>query len=213
MATRKSGQYYVSETDIAQMFKLSGLPAAFSYQFIRDYSAIKQDIGKDSDRITATEEDIVVLTERADNNDIIVADLGIRLTDAETELLDLGLRVGQAETDITDNKAEFDAHVIDRTTHGALGNIVGTLDYPTAITGGAVLLAAAVADAVASAANAALNPNAAGVVYVQADAATWVAMLNEHKAQINLLKTDLNAAITQLNALLAAERTAKQLAP
>jgi hypothetical protein len=213
MATSASNQYYVSETDIAQMFKLSGLPAAFASQFVRDYSAIKRDIGKDSDRITEAENEIVILTDRADNNDIIVADLGIRLTDAETELLDLGLRVDQAETDITDNKAEFDAHVIDRDTHGVLGNIVGTQDYPTAITGGAVLLAAAVTDAVASAANAALNPNAAGVAYLQADAATWVAMLNEHKAQINLLKTDLNAAITQLNALLAAERTAKQLAP
>ncbi len=213
MATRKSGQYYVSETDIAQMFKLSGLPAAFSSQFIRDYSAIKQDIGEDSDGITANEENIVVLTERVDTAEADIDALDVRVTASEVSILDLGLRLGEAEVEIDDNRDDFDAHVINRNTHGVLGNIVGTLDYPTSITGGAVLLAAAVADAVVSAANAALNPNTAGVVYLQSDAATWVAMLNEHKAQINLLKTDLNAAITQLNALLAAERTAKQLAP
>lgn len=213
MATRDSNQYYVSETDIAQMFKLSGLPAAFASQFVRDYSAIKRDIGKDSDRITTAENEIVILTERADNTDILIEDLGIRLTDAETEILDLGLRVSDAETEIDDNRTDFDAHVIDRTTHGALGNLVGSLDYPTAITGGAVLLSSAVANAAASAVSAVLNPNAAGLAYLQADAATWVAMLAEHKTQINQLTTDLNAAITQINALLAAMRTAKQLAP
>ena len=213
MADRSSNQYYVSETDIAQMFKLSGLPAAFASQFVRDYSAIKRDIGKDSDRITTLENGLVELTDRVDVAEGDIDALDVRVAANEESILDLGLRILDAETEIDDNRADFDDHVIDRDTHGVLGNIVGTQDYPTAITGGAVLLAAAVADAVPSAVNATLNPNAAGAAYVQADAATWVAMLNQHKTLINQLKTDLNAAVTQLNALLAAERAAKQLAP
>jgi len=216
----KASQYYVSDTDIAQLMAISGLPANFRQLFARDYSALKRDVGGDKDAITALEERATDAEDRLDaaegQIDIIdaqIVDITLRVTTAEGDILDLALRVTQTESDIADNRADFDDHVIDTTTHGTTGAIVGTGNYATGAIGGTVLLAAAVADAVASSANAALNPNAAGVVYLQADAATWVAMLNEHKTQINLLKTDLNLAITQLNALLASERTAKQLAP
>jgi hypothetical protein len=209
----KASQYYVSDTDIAQLMNISGLPDQFKRLFVRDYSALKRDVGGDKDAITTLE---VRADETDDHLTIIDAQIvaiDLRVTTAEGDILDLALRVTQNESDIADNRADFDAHVIDTTTHGTAGEIVGTGNYASGAIGGTVLLAAAVADAVASAANAALNPNAAGLAYLQADAATWVAMLNEHKAQINLLKTDLNLAITQLNALLASERTAKQLAP
>lgn len=209
----KASQYYVSDTDIAQLMAISGLPANFRQLFARDYSALKRDVGGDKDAITELEERADNAEERLDIIDAQIVALDLRVTTSEGDILDLALRVTQNESDIADNRADFDAHVIDTTTHGAIGEIVGTGNYASGAIGGTVLLAAAVADAVASAANAALNPNAAGAAYLQADAATWVAMLNEHKTQINLLATDLNLAITQLNALLASERTAKQLAP
>lgn len=216
----KASQYYVSDTDIAQLMNISGLPDQFKRLFVRDYSALKRDVGGDKDAITAlegratdAEERLDGIDEHIDIIDAKIVAIDLRVTTAEGDILDLVLRVTQNESDISDNRADFDAHVIDTTTHGTTGSIVGTGNYASGAIGGTVLLAAAVADAVASAANAALNPNAAGVAYLQADAATWVAMLNEHKTQINLLKTDLNLAITQLNALLASERTAKQLAP
>jgi len=209
----RASQYYVSDTDIAQLMAISGLPNTFKQLFARDYSALKRDVGGYKDAITALEE-------RADETDahltVIdaqIVDITLRVTTAEGDILDLALRVTQNESDIADNRSDFDAHVIDTTTHGTTGEIVGTGNYASAAIGGTVLLAAAVANAVPSAANAALNPNTAGLAYLQADAATWVAMLNEHKTQINLLKTDLNLAIAQLNALLASERAAKQLAP
>jgi len=212
MAT-KASQYYVSDTDIAQLMNISGLPDQFRQLFAKDYSALKRDVGGDKDAITALEERADETDDHLTIIDAQIVAIDLRVTTAEGDILDLALRVSQTESDIADNRADFDAHVIDTTTHGTTGAIVGTGNYATGAIGGTVLLAAAVADAVASAANAALNPNAAGVAYLQADAATWVAMLNEHKTQINLLATDLNLAITQFNALLASERTAKQLAP
>jgi len=209
----KASQYYVSDTDIAQLMNISGLPDQFRQLFAKDYSALKRDVGRDKDAITALEERADETDDHLTIIDAQIVAIDLRVTTAEGDILDLALRVSQTESDIADNRADFDAHVIDTTTHGTTGAIVGTGNYATGAIGGTVLLAAAVADAVASAANAALNPNAAGVAYLQADAATWVAMLNEHKTQINLLATDLNLAITQLNALLASERTAKQLAP
>lgn len=215
-----STRYYISETDIAQLVGLGNFPPQFANLFTRDYAALKRDVGSTEERLTTAElrldgidDEISIIIVRLDDHDAYLADLDTRLDAAEVTLLDHEIRIDTAETDILTQRSDFDAHVIDQTTHGANGNIVGTADYCTGAIGGTVLLASAVANAVASGANAALNPNAAGVAYLQADAATWVAMLNEHKTQINLLKTDLNLAITQFNALLASERSAKQLAP
>jgi hypothetical protein len=216
----KSSQYYISDTDIAQLMAMSGLPANFKQLFARDYSALKRDIGGDKDAITSLEVRATEAEERLDEIDdhieiidaqIVAIDL--RVTTAEGDILDLSLRVTQNESDIADNRADFDAHVIDTTTHGTTGEIVGTGNYASAAIGGTVLLAAAVADAVPSTVSITSTPNAAGVAYSQVDAATWVAMLNELKADVNTLVTNTNAAITQLNALLASERAAKQLAP
>jgi hypothetical protein len=215
-----STRYYISETDIAQLVNLGNFPASFTQLFTRDYAALKRDVGSTETRLEDAEnrldgidDEIEIIIVRLDDHDTYLADLDVRLDAAEATLLDHEIRIDTAETNITTLQDDLTGHIADQTTHGATGDIIGTGDYCTGAIGGTVLLAAAVADAVASAANAALNPNAAGVVYVQADAATWVAMLAEHKTQINLLKTDLNLAIVQLNALLASERTAKQLAP
>jgi hypothetical protein len=209
----KASQYYVSDTDIAQLMAISGLPVNFKQLFARDYSALKRDVNGDKDAITALETRADETDEHLTIIDAQIVAIDLRVTTAEGDILDLALRVTQNESDIADNRADFDAHVIDTTTHGTTGEIVGTGNYASAAIGGTVLLAAAVADAVPSTVSITSTPNAAGLVYAQADAATWVAMLNELKADVNTLVTNTNAAITQLNALLAAERAAKQLAP
>lgn len=216
----KASQYYVSDTDIAQLMNISGLPDQFKRLFVRDYSALKRDVGGDKDAIAALEDRATDAEDRLDTAegqiaiiDAQIVDITLRITTAEGDILDLALRVTQAESDITDNRADFDAHVIDTTTHGTTGEIVGTGNYASAAIGGTVLLAAAVADAVPSAVSITSTPNTAGVAYAQADAATWVTMLNELKTDVNTLVANTNAAIAQLNALLASERAAKQLAP
>jgi len=91
---------------------------------------------------------------------------------------------------------------------------VTTNDAATAGVRGVVKQAAANVDAVASAvavtsANAAAQTGA----YVQADVQTIATLANELKTDVVQIVTDLNAAITRLNALQAALRTAGQLAP
>jgi hypothetical protein len=82
------------------------------------------------------------------------------------------------------------------------------------ILGGSVKLAAAVVDQAASTVVVTSpNGNAAGVAYLQADAATWVTLLNELKSDLNTLVTDHNQLTTKVNTMLASERTALQRAP
>lgn len=206
-------RYYVSETDIRQLMLLANFPPQFSNLFTRDYAALKNDVGSTEARLSTAESEIQVIIVRLDDHDTYLASLDNRLDTAEATLLDHDLRIDQAETDINDLQDDLADHIADRTTHGATGNIVGTGDYCTAVVGGTVLLASAVTNAVQSSVSVTSTPNSAGVAYVQADAATWVAMLNELKTDLNTLVSDTNAAIAQLNALLAAERAAKQLAP
>lgn len=208
-----STRYYISETDIAQLVGLGNFTPQFSQLFTRDYAALKRDVGSTEERLTAAESEIEVIIVRLDDHDSFLANLDTRLDSAEATILDHELRIDAAETGITQLQTDLTDHIDDRTTHGATGNIVGTGDYCTAVIGGTVLLASAVADAVASTVSITSTPNAAGVAYAQADAATWVTMLNELKTDVNTLVTNTNSAIAQLNALLAAERAAKQLAP
>lgn len=72
------------------------------------------------------------------------------------------------------------------------------------VSGGAVVDAAALTSTDVTSA----NGNAAGAGYVQADAATWVTLMNETKGDVNALRTDAGALRTKLNELLAALRTA-----
>lgn len=215
-----STRYYISETDIAQLIGLGNFPPQFSNLFTRDYAALKRDVGSTEERLTSAEtrldgidDEIAIIIVRLDDHDSYLASLDGRLDVAEATLLDHELRLDTAETNITTLQDDLTDHIADRTTHGATGNIVGTGDYCTAVIGGTVLLASAVANAVPVSVSISSTPNAAGVAYLQADAATWVTMLNEIKTDFNTFVTETNAAITQLNALLAAERAAKQLAP
>lgn len=216
----QTSTYFVSETDIQKMLKIGGMPDAFNRLFTKDYAAVKRDLGSSSREILELQlradgfdNQFTIVISRLDNNDIQIASLDSRLDSAEATIADHETRLDATEFDIAQNRIDFDNHVADNTVHGVTGDVVGNGDYAQAVTGGVVLLAAAVANAANSAVNVTQTANAAGVVYVQADAATWVSELAEHKTAINQLATDLNALVTKLNALLASERAAKQLAP
>lgn len=199
-----NGQYLVTEADVSALLKESGLSITFQQKFTKDYVAVKGDIN-DSNieinklllRIVNAESDIDIIDDRLDT--------------VESDIDSLEPRVAAAEIDIAAVTSNLSSHVADDSAHGATGNIVGTDDYCTLTTGGTVKLAASVANAPASTVSAVSNPNSPGVAYSQIDASTWVNMLYEHKANINQLSTDLNAAITQLNLLMSNSRAALQL--
>ena len=130
------------------------------------------------------------------------------------------IRVGNIETRLTvveDDLGEltiaFVEHVSDDSAHGVSGNNVGTGNYCSSSTGGVVNLAALTSDATDSTVEV-TSPDATAspAAYDQVIAQTSVTLVNELKADVTQLTTDLNAAIAQLNDLLAKQKTAKQMA-
>lgn len=114
--------------------------------------------------------------------------------------------------------ADLTAHIADMSdVHGATGRTVGTGDAATAGTRGAVFRGVAVADAATSSA-----ASTATITTADADATYGTEerdLLNELKAdhntlvgQYNTLQGDVVALAAQLNALLASERAAGQIA-
>lgn len=216
----KQINYFPTESDLSELFKKAGLPQDFSNKFIKDYAAIKRNVDQNAEatdgntlsiesldeRVVIVEAQIVALDLRVDTLETEVAAIDIRLTTAEGEIDTLRIDLDQL-------RLEFNTHVAARSAHGATGDIVGADDYATALVGGTVLLAAAVANAVASTVSVTSpDATAAPAVYDQAQAQSVVTLANEMKGEINTLVANLNAVVTQLNALLASERAAKQLA-
>ena len=125
---------------------------------------------------------------------------------------------GLAATDVQGAIDEVDGdlatHVNADSAHGASGDVVGNTDFATGGTGGVVNLAANVADpSVTTTAIATVDVGAAPVVYSQAYTQSQTNLINECKAKINsLVNSDVLDLITQLNAFLAANQTAKQMA-
>lgn len=149
-----------------------------------------------------------------------VGDLTVEITTIKGDIItingqitSLSARVTTTEGNITTLQTNLATHVGAQSAHGATGDIVGTDDYCTATVGGTVLLAAAQANAVASTV-AVTSPDAgaAPAAYTQAQMAQVVALVNELKADLTQTVSDLNAAITVINNMLATERTAKQRA-
>lgn len=99
---------------------------------------------------------------------------------------------------------ELDTHESNDSAHGVTGKNVGTEDFSTSTIGGVSLIANLVTDAADSTVDVA-SPDAI-------DLATVITLANETKGDVNQLVIDLNAAITQLNAFLASNKTAKQMA-
>tara|TARA_R110002050_G_scaffold10642_6_gene36300 strand:- start:2496 stop:3149 length:654 start_codon:yes stop_codon:yes gene_type:complete len=118
---------------------------------------------------------------------------------------DSGLVADNSQAAIDEVDFDLTTHEALTSAHGVAGNNVGTEDYASSSIGGVVLEAANVTDAVASTVSV-ISPDAI-------DLPTVLILANETKAEVNQLVTDLNNAITQLNAFLAANQTSKQMAP
>jgi hypothetical protein len=199
----KLTQYYVTEVEVAKLFAQSGLPADFQRLFARDYVALKADAGTIGDLIEA-------LTVRADQNDIDIAAINVQLVIDDGRLDGHDSDIAAINVNLSALTTAFNAHAADNSAHNVTGNIIGTGDYATLVLGGSVKLAAAVVDQAVSTVVVTNTPNAAGLAYLQADAATWVTLLNELKSDLNTLVTDHNQLTAKVNTMLATERTALQ---
>jgi len=193
-------EYLVTESDIRQQLPM--VPD----RFVKDYAAIKQSITGNINQTNTNTETIETLDARLDVVEGEIVVINGRLNAAENEIDTL-------QTDLTALTGVVDTHIASESEHGVTGNNVGTGDYCTAAVGGVVLLASAVADATTSAVVPPAALPAAGAAYVQAYAQSQTDAINALSTAMAQLVTDLNAVTTQLNALLASERIAKQLAP
>lgn len=123
-----------------------------------------------------------------------------------------GLSAVNAQAAIDEVDANLDNHESDTSAHGVTGVNIGAEDYAQTLVGGAVLLAIKVADATqTSVAIVTADVGAAPVVYDQTYAQSQTDLINENKATINNLVTDVSTLTTQLNAFLSAVQTAKQM--
>lgn len=115
--------------------------------------------------------------------------------------------------DIQTNADNLAAHEEDTSAHGVNGENIGTEDYAQLDTGGAVLLAEFVNDAIDSGATISTpDVGTAPDSYSQTYAQDQTALINEIKAAHNQLVTDVNNAIAQLNLFLESTIIAKQMA-
>ena len=216
----KQIDYFPTESDLAELFKKAGLPQDFSNKFIKDYAAIKRNVDQNAEATDENTLSIESLDARVDSAETAISALTIRVGNAESAISAIDIRLTTAEgeistlrIDLDQLRLEFDTHVAAQSAHGATGDIVGTDDYATSLIGGTVLLAAAVADAAPSAATPPAAVAAAPAAYSQAYTDSQTNAINALSTALAQVIVDYNAVVTQLNALLASERAAKQLAP
>lgn len=114
--------------------------------------------------------------------------------------------------DIQTNADNLDNHTTSNSQHGVTGDNVGTEDFCTVLVGGVVLLMELVNDAVDSTQTIAIDDLlGAPSSYDQAYTQLATDLANDTKAKHNQLVVDLNAAIAQINDLIAKAKTAKQM--
>ena len=106
--------------------------------------------------------------------------------------------------------SDLATHEAQQSAHGATGDIVGTGDYCTLTTGGTVLMAAFLGPSPTSTLLVTSTPTAPSAAYVQAEAVSWVAVINELKTDFNALVDAHNALVGKLNAVISTQKDAKQ---
>ena len=180
--------------------------------FIQDYINKQQNIDTIAGSTTTLE------TQVATNTTSITANTGNITTNATnigtnaTNITTNATNIGTNTAGITTNATNLTTHEGLAMAHGVLGVNVGTLNFAQALTGGVVLLAAKVTDATQiSTAIVTADVGTAPVTYDQTYAQSQTDLINENKATINNLVTDVTTLTTQLNAFLAAVQTAKQM--
>ena len=115
----------------------------------------------------------------------------------------------QAIVDVADDLSD---HEGDNTAHGVTGDNVGSEDFAVPLVGGVVLLAALVEDASVTAVTITTTDiGPAPATYDQTYTDEQTDLINECKATINNLVTDVTDLKDQLNAFLSANKTALQM--
>lgn len=172
---------------------------------VQDYLDKQQDI----DTLSNTS---LTLQEQVDQNTQTNVDQQLEIDSNTAGVNNNANNTAQNALDITAVTNNFNAHDASTSEHGVTGDNIGTGDFAQSATGGAVLLAALVNDAVDSTVSVdSPDAPAAAATYSQADTQANVDLTNELKADVNQLVTDLNAAITQLNDFIDKSKTAKQM--
>jgi hypothetical protein len=213
----KSGQYYRTEQEIAKLMRGSGLPMGFTDPFTKDYAAVKSDVAGTDESLEQVISDIDSLDGRVLNAESEISSLNSDVDSLNTSVLNLALQAADfedrlviVEDDLTDLTTDFNLHTADESAHGATGDIVGTDDYCTPTVGGTVLLASALSPNANSTLVITTTPTAPGAVYLQAEAVTWVATINELKTDFNALILEFNQLVSKVNSIISTQETAKQ---
>lgn len=206
----KNAQYYQTESELAKLFAPTGLPPSFISGFIKDYAAVKRTVDGSDASLEELQQEVDSLDGRVESAETDLATINSNISSLNSQILDLDGRLDLIEFDVPIIRDDLDAHIANESAHGATGNIVGTDDYCTASVGGTVLQATSIASSAASILSIANTPSVAPVAYSQADAATWVAMLNEIKSDFNIHITEFNALLDKVNAIINTQVVAKQ---
>lgn len=216
----KSGQYYRTEQEIAKLMRGSGLPVEFTNPFTRDYAAVKGDIAVNDQSLAEITAEVGSISSRVDATESEIAGLNSVTASLSTSVVNLTLqasdfadRLTLVETDLSSVIADLASHEAQQSAHGATGDIVGTGDYCTLTTGGTVLMAAFLGPSPTSTLLVTSTPTAPSAAYVQAEAVSWVAVINELKTDFNALVDAHNALVGKLNAVISTQKDAKQRAP
>jgi uncharacterized protein YbjQ (UPF0145 family) len=145
-------------------------------------------------------------------NSADITDIQIQITTINGQIVTIQADIATLESDLEIVADDLADHVDASVAHGATGDIVGNLDYATALVGGVVFEAVAVADAVDSAISPITSVGAAGAAYVQAYAQSQTDAINTLANDLQTLQANFNDAVAVINLILATERTAKQRA-
>lgn len=189
--------YYPTERDISELLTKAGLPMSFVNDFTRDYAAVKRNSQNADGTIDDLSAEVVAINIRIDGVELRIDAVELRLTTVEGEVDTL--------------RIDLDSHIAAQSAHGATGDIVGTDDYASLTTGGTVLQANAVVNANIVLASPPGPVGGAPAIYDASYADAQSAAINELSSALSTTIVGLNAAISQLNNLMASMRAAKQL--
>jgi len=152
----------------------------------------------DAEQVALNTINITVNGLAIDGNSTSITNLSIIVGGNVTDISDLTLVVGTNTTDIGTNAGNLTTHEALTTAHGVTGDNVGTLDFCTTIVGGVVLLSTLIADAAVTAATiATADVGSAPATYDQTYTNSQTDLINECKATINALVTDVTDVTDQ----------------
>lgn len=203
--TNQLTNYYATESEIYELFSSQGFKPEFIANFTRDYSAAKRNINIGAGQIDTNTNSLVEVNAKVEIN---TGNIQVNANN----IITLTLRLDNNDILLAGLRSDLNNHTSANQAHGSTGNIIGTGDFATRLIGGTVLLTEKTDNATLSSAGVS-TPDAAsaGAAYDQAQINSIVDLANANKSAINQTVSDLNAAINKFNELLTKMRVSKQL--